>query len=269
MGITPLLLQQILKSGRVSGMVFLLIIAVSAAYFIRRGKAGKVPYLRKVPGLDAIDEAIGRATEMGRPVFCSHGIASIADATYGPQTIAGLAVLGYVAQLCAKYGVRLIVPVRQLVVYPIAREIVENAYRMEGKLDQFRVEDIVYLSGWQFGYSMGYMSLMQREKAGANIMVGGYWAESLQLAEVGYMVGAMQVSGTANTHQIPFFVVATDYTLIGEEIYAAGAYLSKDPAMIGSIVAQDIGKYISIALILLGFVLLIFGNDYIIQMLRW
>jgi hypothetical protein len=269
MDITPLLLQQIFKSGRVSGMVFLLIVAVSAAYFIRRGKAGKIPYLRKVPGLDAIDEAVGRATEMGRPVFCSHGIASIADATYGPQTIAGLAVLGYVAQLCAKYGVRLIVPVRQLVVYPIAREIVENAYRMEGKMDQFRVEDIVYLSGWQFGYSLGYMSLMQREKAGANIMVGGYWAEALQLAEVGYMVGAMQVSGTANIHQIPFFVVATDYTLIGEEIFAAGAYLSKDAAMIGSIVAQDIGKYISIALIIISFILLLFGNDFIVKMLRW
>ncbi|MEM0084744.1 MAG: DUF6754 domain-containing protein [Candidatus Methanomethylicia archaeon] len=265
----PLYLSQILKSGRVSGLVFLLIIAISAAYFIRRGKAGKVPYIRRVSGLDAIDEAIGRATEMGRPVFCSHGIASIADATYGPQTIAGLSVLGYVAQLCAKYGTRLIVPIRQVAVYPIAREIVENAYRAEGKLDQFRVEDLVYLSGWQFGYSLGYMSLMQREKAGANIMIGGYWAESLQLAEVGYMVGAMQVSGTANTHQIPFFVVATDYCLIGEEIFAAGAYLSKDPAMIGSIVAQDIGKFISVALIVISFILLLGGSKFIVDLLRW
>ncbi|MEM3166567.1 MAG: DUF6754 domain-containing protein [Candidatus Methanomethylicia archaeon] len=264
----PLYLSQILKSGRVSGLVFLLIIAISAAYFIRRGKAGKVPYIRRVSGLDAIDEAIGRATEMGRPVFCSHGIASIADATYGPQTIAGLSVLGYVAQLCAKYGTRLIVPIRQVAVYPIAREIVENAYRAEGKLDQFRLEDLVYLSGWQFGYSLGYMSLMRREKAGANIMIGGYWAESLQLAEVGYMVGAMQVSGTANTHQIPFFVVATDYCLIGEEIYAAGAYLSKDPAMIGSIVAQDIGKIISLILIVLGILIGLSGSKIIVDLLN-
>ncbi|MCX8168682.1 MAG: hypothetical protein N3E39_00440 [Candidatus Methanomethylicia archaeon] len=265
----PLHVEQIFKSGRVSGLVFLLILAISTAYFIRRGKTGKVPFIRRVAGLDAIDEAVGRATEMGRPVFCSHGIASISDATYGPQTIAGLSVLGYVAQLCAKYGTRLIVPIRMVTVYPIAREIVENAYRAEGKLDQFRAEDLVYLSGWQFGYSLGYMSLMQREKAGANIMIGGYWAESLQLAEVGYMVGAMQVSGTANIHQIPFFVVATDYCLIGEEIFAAGAYLSKDPAMIGSIVAQDIGKFISVALVVISFVLLLGGNRFIVDLLRW
>ena len=261
--------SQIIHSGRASGLVILLIIAFAAIYFIRRGKGGKIPSIRRVAGLDAIEEAIGRATEMGRPVFCSQGLADIHDSTYGPQTIAGLSVLGYVAQLCARYGTRVIVPVVSLTVYPIAREIVENAYRMEGKLDQFRVEDIPFLSTWQFSYSLGYMSLMRREKAGANIMIGAYWAESLQLSEVGYRVGAMQVSGTANTHQIPFFVVATDYCLIGEEIYAAGAYLSKDPAMIGSIVAQDIGKFISVALIVVSFVLLLGGSKFIVDLLRW
>ncbi|MEM0083921.1 MAG: DUF6754 domain-containing protein [Candidatus Methanomethylicia archaeon] len=260
--------SQIIHSGRASGLVILLIIAFAAIYFIRRGKGGKIPSIRRVAGLDAIEEAIGRATEMGRPVFCSQGLADIHDSTYGPQTIAGLSVLGYVAQLCARYGTRVIVPVVSLTVYPIAREIVENAYRMEGKLDQFRVEDIPFLSTWQFSYSLGYMSLMRREKAGANIMIGAYWAESLQLSEVGYRVGAMQVSGTANTHQIPFFVVATDYCLIGEEIFAAGAYLSKDPAMIGSIVAQDIGKIISLILIVLGILIGLSGSKIIVDLLN-
>ncbi|RLE49500.1 MAG: hypothetical protein DRJ21_02355, partial [Candidatus Methanomethylicota archaeon] len=216
----------------------------------------------------AIDEAIGRATEMGRPVFCSHGIADISSATYGPQTIAGLAVLSYVAQMCARYGTRLIVPVRILSILPIATEIVETAYRIEGKADQFRKEDIVYLSPWQFAYSLAYMSMMEREKAAANIMIGAYWAESLQLAETGYRVGAIQVSGTANTHQIPFFVVATDYCLIGEEIYAAGAYLSKDEILIASIAAQDIGKYIAVALSFLGALLMTGGIDWIVSALR-
>ena len=257
-----------LQSGRVSGLIYLLVVAASALYFIKRGEKGNIPEIRRVSGLDAIEEAIGRATEMGRPVFCSHGISGLSDATYGPQTIAGLSVLNYVARLCARYATRVIVPVRQVSVYPIAREIVETAYKLEGKPEQFRPEDIVYLSGFQFGYSLGYMSLMERERAGANIMVGAYWAESLQLSETGARVGALQVSGTANTHQIPFFVVATDYTLIGEEIYAAGAYLSKDPAMVGSIVAQDIGKFIGIALIVLGVIVGLSGTNYIVNLLE-
>lgn len=255
------------QEGRITGFVYLLIIAVAAIYFIKRGEKGKIPEIRRVSGLDAIEEAIGRATEMGRPVFCSHGIADLSSATYGPQTIAGLSVLSYVARLCARYGTRIIVPVRQVSVYPIARELVETAYKLEGKPEQFRPEDIVYLSGFQFGYSLGYMSLMEREGAGANIMIGGYWAESLQLSETGARVGAMQVSGTANTHQIPFFVVATDFTLIGEEIYAAGAYLSRDPAMIGSIIAQDVGKFLAVVIIILGIIVGLSGTNYIVELL--
>ena len=256
------------QSGRISGLVYLLIITVSALYYIKRSAKGRMPEIRRVSGLDAIEEAIGRATEMGRPVFCSHGISNLSSATYGPQTIAGLSVLNYVARLCARYSTRIIVPVRQVSVYPIASEIVETAYKLEGKPEQFRAEDVVYLSPWQFGYSLGYMSLMERERAGANIMIGAYWAESLQLSETGARVGALQVSGTANTHQIPFFVVATDYTLIGEEIFAAGAYLSKDAAMIGSIVAQDIGKFIGITLMILGLIVGLSGSNFIVDLLK-
>jgi len=262
------LIFEIVKEERNAPLLMLIIIMGAAFYFIQRAKRGVVPKIRRVPGLDAIDEAIGRATEMGRPVFCSHGIANISDATYGPQTIAGLGVLSYVAQMCARYGARLIVPVRQLSVLPIATEIVETAYKLEGKPEQFRKEDIMYLSPWQFAYSLAYMSLLERERAAANIMVGAYWAESLQLAETGYRIGAIQVSGTANTHQIPFFVVATDYCLIGEEIYAAGAYLSKDPLQIASIVAQDVGKYIAIIIALIGALLTTGGIDWVVKALQ-
>jgi len=264
---TMLMVEEFIKNERAAPLTMLIIVMAAAFFFIMRARKGVVPRIRRVPGLDAIDEAIGRATEMGRPVFCSHGIADIASATYGPQTIAGLSVLSYVARMCARYGTRLIVPVRIYTVLPIATEIVETAYRMEGKADQFRKEDIVYLSGWQFAYSLGYMSMMERERAGANIMIGAYWAESLQLAETGYRAGAIQVSGTANTHQIPFFVVATDYCLIGEEIYAAGAYLSKDPILLGSIAAQDVGKYIAVALSLIGAILMTGGIDWIVRAL--
>jgi hypothetical protein len=99
-------------------------------------------------------------------------------------------------------------------------------------------------------------------------MVGGYWAESLQLAEVGFSVNAIQIAGTANTHQIPFFVAACDYSLIGEEIYAAGAYLSKDPVQSGSVAGQDIGKAIAIVLIVVGIFLTAAGIPTLLTLMR-
>jgi len=254
-------------NGRIFGMLCLLAIMGAVTYYIRRAKGGNISPVRRLAGIDAITEAVGRAVEMGRPVFCSHGISDMRNATAGPQTIAGLSILSFVAKQCVDLGARLIVPVRNTEVWPVATDIVETAYKMAGKADEFNVDDVVYLSGDQFGYASNYLGMMMREKAGANIMVGAYWAESLQLAETGNRVGAMQVSGTANTHQIAFFVITTDYCLIGEEIFAAGAYVTEDPVFISSIAGQDFGRIVAVALMIVGTVLFTFGSDIISRLI--
>lgn len=260
----------ILQEGRIFGLLVLIYIFVSIIYFVNRAAKGKIPKLRRVPGLDVVDEAIGRATEMGRPVFASHGISTLTSSTTGPQTIAGLGVLSYLAEKCATTGVRLYVPVRNLIVWPIAVEIVETGYKKAGRIEDFDANDQVrFLSSDQFGYSSNYMGWMWREKAAANIMIGAYWAESLQLAETGTRIGALQIAGTAQTSQIPFFVAACDYCLIGEEIYSAGAYLSKDEEMTGSLAGQDMGKLLAIVLIILGTLLVTAGSDILTKLLNY
>lgn len=255
-----------LIEGRIFGLLCLIVIMAAVAYYIKQAQAGKVPKVRRIPGIDAIDEAIGRAVEMGRPIFCSHGIANLRAATTGPQTIAGLSVLNYVAKRSVDVGADLFVPVRQPEVWPIAADIVETEYKLAGKGEEFNEDRIIFLSNQQFGFSSNYMGLMMREKPGANIMVGAYWAESLQLAETGARIGAMQITGTANTAQIPFFLVVSDYCLIGEEIYSAGAYLTNDAALIASLAGQDIGRIIAAVLGLLGAILVTMGSNVLLDL---
>ncbi|MEO0085895.1 MAG: DUF6754 domain-containing protein, partial [candidate division WOR-3 bacterium] len=52
-------------------------------------------------------------------------------------------------------------------------------------------------------------------------------------------------------HQLPFFITACDYTLIGEELYAASAYLSREPLLLGAVKGQDFAKSLVILLIVL------------------
>jgi len=250
----------LLEPGRVSQLFFLIVLCAMVVYFVETARRRKLPKLRKLPGLDAVEEAVGRATEMAKPVVISTGIGGLTDIT-APQTIAGLSMVGYVAKLCARYGARLIAPARIPHVLPIEIEIVQTAFNEEGKTEEgARAGDMVqFLSDNQFAYTIGYLAILKREKPAAHLMIGGYWAESLQLAEVGFSIGAIQIAGTANTHQMPFFVAACDYCLIGEEIYAAGAYLSKDPVQTGSVVGQDFGKALAFVLILLGVVLSAIG----------
>jgi len=139
---------------------------------------------------------------------------------------------------------RVIVPVRQPEVWPIAADIVESEYKLAGRAHEFDSDDIRFLSSNQFGFSSNYMGLMMREKPGANIMIGAYWT--------GNRVGAFQIAGTANTSQIPFFLVTSDYCLIGEEIYSAGAYLTEDAPLMASLAGQDVGRIIAVVLGVLG-----------------
>jgi hypothetical protein len=241
-------------------MIFL----ASLIIMILRARQGvKVPPVYKVAGLDAMDEAIGRCTEMGRPVHFSPGIGDVQNA----QTLAAMSILGYVAKQCARYDTDIIATNRNIIVYPISEEIVKQAYSEVGKPDNFKIENVRWISDDQFAYATGVTGIMYREKPAANILVGAFWAESLIFAEVGATAGAIQISGTANTHQIPFFVAACDYCLIGEELYAAGAYLSKEPVLLGSLVAQDWGKMVGVILILVGAVLASVKNPWLKNLL--
>ena len=100
---------------------------------------------------------------------------------------------------------------------------------------------------------MAYVSgMMTREKPAACFYMGSFFAESLILAETGNSVGAIQIAGTANPSQLPFFVAACDYTLIGEEFFAASAYLSGQPDQLGSLKGQDVGKILVGIVIIIG-----------------
>jgi len=102
--------------------------------------------------------------------------------------------------------------------------------------------------------------MMSREKPAACFYMGAFFAESLILAEMGNTIGAIQVAGTAMPAQLPFFVAACDYTLIGEEFFAASAYLSGEPDQLGSLKGQDVGKIIVAVGIVIGVILATLAN---------
>jgi hypothetical protein len=229
--------------------ILLLVISALILFKIWSARRGKELYIRKIPGLNAIDEAVGRATEMGRPMMFSPGLGGL-----GLPTLQALSILKHVTNIAAKYRTRIIVPTCDSVVYTIAEEISKDAYNSQGVPEQFNAEDIRFLSDDQFAYASGCVGILNREKVATNFMFGYFFAESLILAETGHQVGAMQVAGTPAITQIPFFITAADYTIIGDEFYAASAYLSREPTLLGSLVGQDYAKAILVLIILAGVV---------------
>jgi hypothetical protein len=217
---------------------------------ISAARRGKNIFIRRIAGLNAVDEAIGRATEIGKKVLYVPGIQSMDDI----QTIASIAILSHVAGATARYGTDLDVPNRDPLTFAAAREVVRAAYLTEGRPDLFREEMVNYVTYDQFAYTAAVAARMVRERPAAIFLVGYFFAESLILAETGQSTGAIQIAGQADPTQLPFFVATCDYTLIGEELYAASAYLTREPVLLGSMRGQDIAKGLIMLLGILGIV---------------
>ncbi len=231
----------------------------SVLFYIRRTKQGKSQFIREIPAMSAMDEAIGRATEMGRPVLYIPGIMDVDNI----QTIASMVILTEVSKKAADYDVPLIVPLNRAFVVPLAEESVKEGFIRAGRPDAYVPDNIRYLSDEQFAFTAGVAGIMNREKTAAHFFLGAFFAESLIVSEIGYSTGAMQIAGTANTHQLPFFVVACDYTLIGEEFYAASAYISREPKLLGTLKGADFVKALMIGTIFIGSILAWSGVDVV------
>jgi hypothetical protein len=208
-------------------------------------------YIRRIPGLAAVEEAVGRAVEMGRPITFSLGLGQWGQSD-GIITLQALAIAVYVARLAIRYGSRVIVTMRDPIVYAVADEAIREAYAAEGRPEAYRLDDVRFLSDRQFAYASAMVGIIVRERAASNFMFGRFFAEALILAEAGNAVGAIQVAGTPSTTQIPFFIASCDYTIIGDEFYAGSAYLTREPVLLGSLIGQDYGKILLLTVIVLG-----------------
>jgi hypothetical protein len=247
--------SQWINQTRWSVLVFLVGFFAAVMFYMASAQSGRKPFVRRIPGIDAIEEAIGRATEMGRPVLYVPGITDIDDM----QTVAGLVILESVAKITARYETQVTVPVSYPIPFTIAQEMVKSGYLNAGKPELYDPRSVSFVSPEQFAYVAAISGIMLRDRPAAHIFMGSFFAESLLLAETGFSTGAIQVAGTAQVAQLPFFVVACDYTLIGEELFAASAYLSGEPKLVGSLKGADMLKLAIMVTILVGCLLESFG----------
>lgn len=247
-------------------MIILVAATLLICTFLFAGKKGmKIPEIRKVAGLTAIEESIGRCTEMGRPIHFAVGRSSLTTPS-AAETLAGLSILGHVAKLAAQYNVRLIFTNQLPEVQPLAEDIVKLGFLAAGKPELYDLQNVRFLSSWAMAYTSGAIGIMYRERVAANFMLGGWYAESLTLAEAGFNLGAIQVAGTTQIAQLPFFATVCDYVLIGEELLAAAAYVSEDQVQRASIVAEDYLKFVVLLLVALGALLQTAGINTLVKL---
>jgi hypothetical protein len=250
------------NTERTNVLLGLVICCLFILGFILYARKKKELYVRPIAGLEAVDNAIGRATEMGKPVLYSSGLGKMDRVA----TMASMNILASVAEKTAEYNTPLIFPNYDPVVMATAQEVVFEAYSKAGHPEAFNPDNIFFVTQSQFGYAAAVDGIMARQLPATNLFLGTFEAEALILAETGNSVGALQIAGTDSTIQLSFFIVACDYTLIGEELFVASGYLTKDPQVLGSIKGQDFLKALVVLLILIGGIAGILGWNWFVKL---
>ena len=248
-----------IHTKKINSFVIMIILSAIILYFIVHVRRNPNMFLRKIGGLDAVDEALGRATEMGKPVLFVHGLTGMGSIS----TIAATSILGRIARKIADYDANLKVVNNDPIVMSVSQEVVKESYLEAGRPDAYNSDNVFLVASEQFPYVAAVGGIMTREKPAANFFIGYFFAEALILAETGATTGAIQIAGTDAYTQLPFFITTCDYTLIGEELYAASAYLSREPMLMGTLRAQDVGKGLLIIILVLGTILASFGVTFI------
>lgn len=216
-------------------------------YYSRKIKKNDNLYIRKIAGIDAIEDVCEIVGETGRPVSFTTGTSDI-----GPVLYASLGVLNHVAKKAGTYKNRLLIPQYYPEVMAVVEEAVKDSYESISRLNYFDKKDIRFLSNEQFAYTSGYIGMIKRENVCACFLFGSFSAESLILAEAGQEVGALQVAATTSPEQVAFFIASCDYTLIGEELFGAASYLTRNNLEMSCLYTQDRTKLFFFCLIIIG-----------------
>jgi hypothetical protein len=196
------------------------------------------PQLRSIPGYDAVQEYLGRAAESGRRVHVSMGTGGIGTSVTA-ESLAGLTVLEHIAAHALATGLEPVVTVSDPSLLPVAQDVVQKACVAQGYPEGHDPACVRFISSDKVAYAAGVGDILGHGQVAANVMVGSFGDEFLLMSEVGARNGLIQVAGTTSSQILPFMYASADQTLIGEEIFAAGAYLLGKTSHLASLVTQD------------------------------
>lgn len=253
--------------GKQVSLLFLvlLFVFIEIALYLSQHRDKPFGVMRSFPAMEHIDEAVGRAAEMGTAVHATPGQGNL----YGPKAaieISAISITALIAESCAKRNVPLIISCNQSDVYQLTMSSVRDAYDRAGYPERFVENDVIFVSPDWNAWCQWIMSHLMSTKPATNFMFGDYYGQIVLLAESGVRAGCYQIAGSPDIQYM--WPLTCDYFTIGEELFAAGAYASGDPVLLGSIAGQDMLKIALLILMVAGIIARLVGSPVITGLLN-
>ena len=223
----------------------------------RRGRQGHTGTfgMRTIQAYNAAREGLSRAAETGRAVHTSPGTGNVGGATTA-STLAGLTLVETMARVSAITGAPAQATTNDAVAYALTENALRSGYARAGwTLESESGAARFITQNDPFAYVAGAADVVDRQNVSHAVMAGQFGPEALFLMEAQRRAGAQQVAGSSDHQGVALMFLSGDQTLVGEEIFASGAYLERRPTHIASLMAQDGLRWAIILLIVAGFII--------------
>lgn len=199
--------------------------------------------LRPIASYTALEGQVGRAIESGSQMHVTLGRASLIGAA-SPTSVAALAVVDRLAQDGSASGTPPLVTVGEGTLLAVAKGSLRHAHSQTDSEVEPGTAQFIATDTDPFAYAGGVAAIVQQNKIISNVMVGHFGQELAIMAAAADRAGVDQVIGTDDPVALSLATAVTDNVLIGEELFAAGAYLEGKPSQIASLRVQDFLRWI-------------------------
>jgi hypothetical protein len=247
-----------LLSIELLGLVFILVFLSLMVVFAIKGKSQRMQNLREIPAFARLKRGIGLAVEAGQRLHLSLGHGGV----YGQQgasALIGLTVLQRIARAASISDRPPTASSGEATLTILSQDALQNAYHVINSDNQYE-PTMAQLSGLTpFSYAAGTLPIIFDKHTSVNLMIGSFGSEIALITDASERTGGMAIAGSENISAQAIMYASAQEMLIGEELFAAGAYLQAGSMHVASLRAQDVLRWLVIGIILLGVLLKLTG----------
>jgi len=214
--------------------------------------------LRPIEAYERLNRAVGLAVENGTRLHISLGRGNLFTAR-GGSALAGLAMLRRLAERTSASDRPPIVSSGDASLAILSQDTLRSGYRAAGAEEQYRFSTGRLTGLTPFSYAAGTIPIEHDENVSANVVIGDLGAESALIAEASDRENSSLTAASDDLSAQAIFYASAQEPLIGEELFAAGAYVGAGAAHDASLQVQDILRWLIIVAILAGSLLKFIG----------
>jgi hypothetical protein len=229
------------------GLVLISAVLMAAFGALRRRAA---PVFRNIPAFTRLQHAVGRVVEDGSRLHVSLGHGGITT-PQSTSALAGLILLRRLAELTsagdqppiATSGDASLTILSQATLQTASQSAAQASYDpTAGRLTGLT----------PFSYAAGAIPAMRDENVSTTVLMGNFGVEVALLTDAAERQGSFTLAGSDSVVAQAVIYASAQEPLIGEEIYAAGAYTDAGPLHNASLIIQDILRWLIISAVIAG-----------------